>query len=243
MRFNFLHPPFNNKQIRTAAMYAVGQEDILKAIAGDPKYYRTCVAIFGCGNPYEFSYKEEMLVPSNIEQAKKILQEAKYDGTPVVILHPTDNSQVTTQPVVIADALRKAGFNVDLQSMDWQTLTTRRASKNPPAQGGWNIHATNGPLVGITDPLRSQAVATSGDRAWFGWPDFPDIEELRQQFALATDEQEKKEIARKIQERVIDEGVAVPLGQTVIPTAYSKKLKGVQPSPLAVFWGIEKSAN
>ncbi len=39
-RFNFLHPPFNNKLIRRAAMHAVGQEDILKALTGNPKYHQ-----------------------------------------------------------------------------------------------------------------------------------------------------------------------------------------------------------
>src|SRR5665647_224925 len=51
-RFNHLYPPFNNKLIRQAAMYAVGQEDILKAMIGDPQYYKTCGAVLGCGTPY-----------------------------------------------------------------------------------------------------------------------------------------------------------------------------------------------
>ena len=241
MRFNFLYPPFNNRLIRQAAMYAVGQEPILKALVGDPKYYKTCAAVFGCGTPYASTYGTEIVVPSNLDKAKQLLKEAKYDGTPVVILHPTDNKQVSTQPVVIADALRKAGFTVDLQSMDWQTLVTRRASDKPPAEGGWNIHATTGPLVGITDPLRNQAVAANGKRAWFGWPDVPKIEELRQQFARTSNPAEAKKIAEEIQRLVIDEGVVVPQGQFVLPTAYSANLTGVLNSPVALFWNIKKT--
>ncbi len=239
-RFNFLYPPFNNKLIRKAAMYAVGQQDVLKALTGDPKYYKTCVAVFGCGTPYANSYGEEILVPANIEKAKQLLKEAKYDGTPVVILHPTDINSVKTQPVVIADALRKAGFKVDLQSMDWQTVTTRRASKKPPAEGGWNIHPTNGPLVGISDPLRNQAVGANGSRAWFGWPDFPEIEALRAKFAVTSDPAELKKIAEEIQKLVIDEGVVVPLGQFVVPSGYSTKLTDVLESPVRIFWNVKK---
>lgn len=241
MRFNFTQPPFNNKLVRQAAMYAVGQESILKALASDAKYYKTCSAIFGCGTPYESSYGKEMLVPANPERARQLLKEAKYDGTPVVILHPTDNKQVSSQPVVIADALRKAGFVVDLQSMDWQTLVTRRASNKPTAEGGWNIHATTGPLIGITDPLRNQTVATNGKRAWFGWPDVPKIEELRQKFARSSNAAEKKKLAEEIQHAVIDEGVVMPLGQFVLPTAYRTTLTGVLESPVPVFWNIRKS--
>lgn len=241
MRFNFTQPPFDNRLVRQAAMYAVGQENILKALATDPKYYRTCAAIFGCGTPYESSYGREMVIPSNLDRARQLLKEAKYANTPVVILHPTDNKQVSSQPVVIADALRKAGFVVDLQSMDWQTLVTRRANSKPTAEGGWNVHATTGPLVGTTDPLRNQTVATNGKRAWFGWPDVPRIEELRAKFARSTNAADKKKLAEEIQRAVIDEGVVMPMGQFVMPTAHRTSLTGVMESPVPVFWNIKKS--
>ena len=125
-RFNHLHPPFNNKLIRQAAMYAVGQEDVLKALVGNPKYYKTCAAVFGCGTPYESSAGADMVVPSNLEKARQLLKEAKYDGTPVVLLQPTDVHVIAAQPVVITNALRKAGFTVDMQAMDWMTLPTNR---------------------------------------------------------------------------------------------------------------------
>lgn len=240
IRFNFLHAPFDNKLVRRAAMYAVGQKDILTALTGDPKYYKTCAAIFGCGTPYESSYGSEIVVEPNIEKAKALLKEAGYNGERVVILHPTDNAQVTTQPVVIAAALRKAGFNVDLQSMDWQTLATRRANKKPLNEGGWSIHTTTGPIVGITDPLRNQTVATSGDKAWFGWPNVPKIEELRTKFSVTSDPAELKALAAEIQKEVIDEGVVVPMGQFVIPAGFSTKLSGILEAPVALFWNVQK---
>ncbi|HTV71895.1 MAG TPA: ABC transporter substrate-binding protein [Rhizobiaceae bacterium] len=240
-RFNFLHAPFDNQLVRRAAMYAVGQNDILMALTGDPKFFSNCAAIFGCGTPYASDYGADIVIEPNIEKAKELLAEAGYKNEPVVILHPTDNAQVSTQPVVIAAALRAAGFNVDLQSMDWQTLTTRRASKNPPSEGGWSIHTTTGPLIGITNPLINQTVATSGEKAWFGWPDFPEIEALRGEFARTSDPKRLTELSAEIQKKVIDEGVVVPLGQFVIPSGFSTKLSGVLKSPVAIFWNIEKA--
>ena len=32
-------------------MYAFNQEDFLKAVVGDPKYYKVCNAYFPCGTP------------------------------------------------------------------------------------------------------------------------------------------------------------------------------------------------
>jgi len=240
-RFNHLHPPFNNKRIRQAAMYAVGQEDVLKALVGNPKYYKTCAAVFGCGSPYESSAGADMIVPSNMEKARQLLKEAKYDGTPVVLLQPTDVAVIAAQPVVIASALRKAGFTVDMQAMDWMTLVTRRASMEPPAKGGWNLFSTNWLIVDVLDPLRSAAAAANGKGAWFGWPDVPKIEELRLKFARTSNPAEKKKLAEEIQKLIIDEGVLVPMGQFTVPTAYRTSLTGVLESPVPFFWNIKKT--
>lgn len=241
-RFNHLYAPFDNKLIRQAAMYAVGQKDILKAMIGDPKYYKTCGAVFGCGTPYANSYGSDMVVLSNIEKAKQLLKEANYDGTPVVILHSSDNPLAATQPVVIAAALRKAGFKVDVQAMDWQTLITRRNSQKLPADGGWNIFVSYSAVANTLDPLRSHVIPASGKKAWFGWPDVPEIEVLRTQFAHTSIESGRKKITDQIQKLAIDEGVIDPLGQFVSITAYSKKLSGILEASLPVFWNIKKSA-
>ena len=88
--------------------------------------------------------------------------------------------------------------------------------------------------------MRNQAVGANGGRAWFGWPDFPEIEALRAKFAITSDQAELKKIAEEIQKLVIDEGVVVPLGQFVVPSGYSTKLTGVLQSPVAIFWNIKK---
>ena len=119
-RFNFKYPPFNNKKIRQAAMYAIGQEDVMKALVGNPKYWKTCASLWGCGTPLESDIGKDVVVPSNIEKAKALLKEAGYDNTPILVMHATDVGTLSAQPVVMAQALRKAGFNVNLAAMDWQ---------------------------------------------------------------------------------------------------------------------------
>ncbi|WP_420846298.1 ABC transporter substrate-binding protein [Microvirga brassicacearum] len=240
-RFNHLHPPFDNKLVRQAAMNAVGQEDVLKTLVGNPKYSRTCPSVFGCDTPYADAYGQDVVVPSNIEKAKELLKEAKYDGTPVVVLHPTDIAMLSAQPVVIASALRKAGFKVDLKTMDWQTVVTQQGNQKPASEGGWNIFSTYSTLATSGDPFGNTTVASNGKKAWAGWPDVPEIEKLRLDFARATDPAERKKITAQIQKLAIDEGVVAPLGQFSVPAAYSKKLTGVLPSPVTLFWNIKKA--
>lgn len=240
MRMNHLHAPFNNKKIRQAAMYAVGQESVLQAAIGNPKYFKTCAALFGCGGPYASQEGADVTVKANVKKAQELLKEAGYDGTPVVILQPTDTPSVNSQPVVIAQALRAAGFKVDMQAMDWQTVVTRRAVQAPPKEGGWNIFATNNVMAEASDPLRAFAVAANGKGAWFGWPDVPEIERLRVEFSRSSDEAKHKEMAGQIQKLVIDEGVVLPMGQYYVPAAYRKSLSGALEAPVPVFWNIQK---
>ncbi len=240
-RFNFLYPPFNNRALRQAAMYAVSQDDVLKAIVGKTGLYKKCASVFGCGMPYESSYGMDILGKPNLDKARQLLKEGNYDGTPVVIMNPTDFPDLAVPPVVIAQALRKVGFKVDLQAMDWQTLLTRRASQEPPAKGGWNILATFNLVSDSQNPITNYQMGANGRKAWPGWPDFPRVEEIRKEFAETADPEKLKKLAEEAQHIAIDEGIVVPLGQALRPTAYRTSLQGILDAPLPFFWNIKKN--
>ncbi|MCT7377133.1 ABC transporter substrate-binding protein [Chelativorans sp. EGI FJ00035] len=241
-RMNFKYPPFDNVKVRQAAMMALSQEDVLGTLIGNPDYYTICGAIFGCGTPLaDESGSETLTSGGDIEGAKKLLEEAGYDGTPVVLMQPTDVVSLTAQPVVAAQALRQAGFNVDMQPMDWQTLVTRRASQAEPSEGGWNMFFTNWMVPEINSPLISPMLNGRGDDAWFGWPKDDEIEALRAEFIAADTSEKQKEVASKIQKHTLENVLYIPLGQYASPQARSNKLTGMIPSPVPVFWNIEKA--
>lgn len=241
-RMNFKHPPFDNAKIRQAAQMALSQEAVLATLIGNPDYYKVCGAIFGCGTPLgDESGSDTLTSGGDIAGAKKLLEEAGYDGTPIVLMQPTDVVSLTAQPVVAAQAMREAGFNVDMQAMDWQTLVTRRASQAKPDEGGWNIFFTNWMVPEINSPLISPMLNGRGDAAWFGWPEDGKVEELRAAFIAADTPEKQKEVAVDIQKHTLDNVLYVPLGQYVMPQARSNKLTGMIPSPVPVFWNIEKA--
>ncbi|HEU4987710.1 MAG TPA: ABC transporter substrate-binding protein [Rhizobiaceae bacterium] len=241
-RMNFKYPPFDNVKIRQAALMAMSQEDVLGTLVGNPEYYSVCGAIFGCGTPLADDTGSETLTSGgDIEGAKALLKEAGYDGTPVVLMQPTDVTTLTAQPVVAAQALREAGFKVDMQPMDWQTLVTRRASMSPPAEGGWNLFFTNWMVPEISSPIVSPMLNGRGDEAWFGWPDDPKLEELRAEFIAADSLEAQKEVAKKIQAYTLENVIYVPLGQYVPPQARRNTITGMLPSPVPVFWNVDKT--
>lgn len=241
-RTNHLYPPFDNKLVRQAAMAAVSQQDVMQALVGNPAYYDTCPSVMGCGNPNGNDYGADWVIPGNIEKAKALLKEANYDDTPVIILQPTDMTMTAAQPIVVGDALRKAGFNVQMKTMDWQTVVTNQGNQKSPQEGGWNIFSTYGILATSGDPFNNTTLSAKGRKSWAGWPDVPEIEVLRLEYAKATTAEEQKEIAAKIQKLAIDEGVVYPLGQFRIPSAYSNELIGMVEAPVKVFWNVKKEA-
>jgi peptide/nickel transport system substrate-binding protein len=242
-RMNFLYPPFNNVKVRRAALLALRQKDVLDALIGDPKYYRLCGAIFGCDSPFATDIGSESLVKGNgMGQAKKLLAESGYDGTPVVIMAPGDAVALKAQPIVAAQLLREAGFKVDVQAMDWQTLVTRRASQKPPKEGGWNIFFTNLVTQDIANPIAHYQINAKGrNGGWFGWPEDSQIEDLRDAFVRAQSLDEQKEIATEIQARVYDQVIYIPLGQWTGPSVWRKEIRGLlEGRATPVFWNVEK---
>jgi len=241
-RMNHLYPPFDNPKIRQAAMAAVNQQDVLDMLVGNPEYYQTCTAVMGCGTPNGTEEGSEWVGKGDIELAKKLLAESGYDGTEVIILQPTDLAIVAPQPIVVGDALRKAGFNVTLKTMDWQTVVVNQGNQNHPKDGGWNIFSTSAILATGSDPFGNTTLSTSGRKSWAGWPDVPAMEALRLEYAKAPDAAAQKEIAAQIQKMAIDEGVVAPLGQFKIPSAQSTKWQGFLSAPVTLFWNVEKIA-
>jgi peptide/nickel transport system substrate-binding protein len=243
-RMNFLFPPFDNVKVRRAAFLAMNQKDVLDALVGNPEYYRICGAVFICDTPLASDVGSETLVKGDgMAEAKKLLAESGYDGTPVVLLAPGDVVTLKAQPIVAAQLLRKAGFKVDVQATDWQTVVSRRASQKPPNEGGWNMFFTNATGADAVNPVSNSFVSGKGKNGgWFGWPDDPRMETLRDAFVHAPSPEQQKKIAADIQSEVYDQVLYVPLGQYLAPSAWRKSLTGVLGGPATpVFWNIDKS--
>ena len=238
-RFNSLHKPFDNPKIRQAAAYAFSQRDFLDATIGDERWYRECKSLFPCGTPLESTKGWDDKL-GNTAKAAELLKEAGYDGTPVVLMQSTDLASLSNLAPVAKAQLEKAGFKVDLQAMDWQTLVARRTKKDAPSAGGWHAFLTSWGSVDVLNPVSTGFLNAACEKAMFGWPCDPKMEELRDAFARETDPTKQKAIAEAVQLRQAEAPTHVHLGQYVQPTAYRKSISGVLVAASGVMWNIEK---
>ena len=239
-RPNWLQPPFNDVRIRRAAAYALSQPEFMQANIGDDRFYRPCKALFTCDTPYASTVGMDGLLDGNIAKAKELLAEAKYDGTPVVMPQPTDLGVIKQIAPVAKAQLERAGFKVDMQSMDWQTVVGRRAKKDPPNAGGWNAFLTSWVAADILNPVMAGFFNASCDKAMFGWPCDEKIEKMRDEFSKETDPAKQKQIAIDLQKYWVDNPTHINVGQWYAPMALRKNIDGILIAPVPVFWNVSK---
>jgi len=139
IRMNHIHPPFNDVRARQALMLLVNQEEILQGMFPDPALYQVCHAFFVCGSPQETQagVPAGLGTPAARERARQLLRESGYDGSPIVIMDPTDNPFVHAATLVLAQQMQSVGFRTDVQATDFASMVGRRANRRPPAEGGW----------------------------------------------------------------------------------------------------------
>ena len=242
MRFNQLHPPFDNPALRRAVAMAVNQADYMRAVAGDDqKAWGTCYGFFTCNTPLATEEGAGLLQRPDLDKARAAVKAAGYDGTKVVEIVATDSPQINAISEVSADLFRKLGLNLDYVAADWGTMLKRRTSREPVDKGGWSVFHTLWNGADILNPAVNTMIRSSGGSAWFGWPTNPVLERLRNEWFDASDPVRQKAIATELQQQAFQTLPYIPLGFYIQPAAWHRSLTGVFPSPTTVFWNIGKT--
>jgi peptide/nickel transport system substrate-binding protein len=241
LRMNQLFPPFDNPAIRGALLRAMDQDDFMTAVAGDDRTaWRDNIGFFAPGTPMASDAGLSALAPPHdAAAAKAAIAQAGYGGEKVVILTPGDYPRIYALCSVAADLMKRCGLNVDMQTVDWGTVIRRRASKEPPDKGGWNVFITTFTGADMSSPASNLALRGNGTNSWFGWPTAPALETLRNQWLAAPDLAAQQKIAAQIQLQAFADVPFLPLGQFFQPTVQRKTLvDGLKGMPL--FWNIRR---
>jgi peptide/nickel transport system substrate-binding protein len=242
-RMNYLYPPFNDVRARRAILTAMSQEDYMHALVGDDaSLWKPLPGFFTPGSPlYTEEGGEIFKGPRNIDAAKKLLAQSGYANAPVTCLMAQDQPITKPQGDVTADLLNRLGMNVDFVATDWGTVGARRAVKTPPGQGGWNMFHTWYAGADCIHPAYS-GIRANGDKAWFGWPDVPEVEaQVAAWFEAKTLDEEKAAI-RKLNMAALESVVYAPTGFFLQYQAWRKNVSGIVKGPMPFFWGVGKTA-
>ena len=130
-------------RIRKAIQAALAPEDMMLAAFGSADFY----SIDGAWYPQSYAWHTEAATEAyrptgDTEAAKALLTEAGYDGSPLRILTSRQYEYHYKMAQVAQAYIEAAGFKVQMDVVEWATLTQNRAD---PAL--WDIFITHSPFL------------------------------------------------------------------------------------------------
>ncbi|MHB1006396.1 MAG: ABC transporter substrate-binding protein [Chloroflexota bacterium] len=208
--------PLNNVKMRQAIQACLDAEQVMRAAGGPQDFWRLDNALMPFGIWWSDAGKENYS-QKNVAKAKQLAAEAGYKGEPLVYMTSRAYDFIYKTAVTASQQLKDAGFNIDLQVIDWATLTSRRAKPE-----GWNLFTTG---IGMPpDPSLHQFMSCAAR-----WPGFwcnKDVDALMGDFQKSTDFEARKKIWDKVQTLFWQDAGIIKFGDGFVLQAYTKKLKG-----------------
>lgn len=242
-RMNHLQPPFNDVRVRRAILMTLDQSEYMQAAFGDDtSIWKKQLGFFTYGAPLYTEAGADLLKGArDFEGARKLIAEAGATGAKVTLLVTSDVPITKAMGDVTQELLTKLGFNVDYVAADWGTVGARRAKKDPPSQGGWNIFHTWHAGADCVNPASNNAIDCNGEKAWFGWPSSQKVEDGIAAWYAAPDRAAEQKAMDDIDVASFENVTYVPTGFFQIYQAWRSNVTGVVKAPFPVFWGVTKS--
>ncbi|MGH6761044.1 MAG: ABC transporter substrate-binding protein [Phyllobacterium sp.] len=220
-----------NADLRKAVRTALNMEDMMAAAFGGTDFYALNASLY----PAQFSWatetgSEAAYNVGDPEKAAELLKASGYNGEPLRILTSRQYEFHYKMAQVAAEYLKLAGFKVDLQVVDWATLTQRRADP-----GLWDIYITHSPF--LPEPALIGMMSTSAPGQW----DTPARAKAVDAFNAESDPEKRVALWADVQKVIYEEVPFIKIGDFNALSAQSVKLKGVNPAPWPYFWNVSLS--
>lgn len=240
LSINHTMPPFDNVRVRQAAAAAMVRSEVLDGLGllpgmSDPD----CAAMFSCGTFYG-SEAGKASIGSGVEHARALLKQSGYKNERVVFLLPGDSALLNPIGTVMADQLKRAGFNLDIQTQDWSSIAQRWIGRAPLDAGGWSVVPVVYPGFDMANPLGNPGTGynCTGNQP-YGYCSAA-LTPLLAQFEAENDPAKRQAIAAQIQKAAFEDGTFLIAGQFSSPAAWRKELSGVVDFGLPILWNIER---
>ncbi|CAM3849131.1 peptide ABC transporter substrate-binding protein [Cohnella lubricantis] len=224
--FNTTKAPFNNAKIRKAFSLAIDRQSIIDNITKanqTPAYALVPPSIAGDGGKkFRELYPDTSFGSTNVEEAKKLLQEGldelgMSELPPVTLLYNTDEGHQKIAEAA-ADMWRTAlGVEVDVQNQEWGTfLETRSAQQFDIARAGWGADF-NDPINFTYDLIYSKSGNNNGKYS------NTEVDKLLDESLMTTDNAKRMELIAQA------EKIAMADDTAVLPFYYYTTVTEIKP--------------
>jgi peptide/nickel transport system substrate-binding protein len=234
--FGFPYLVFNTKEgvasnlgVRQAIQVAIGEGEMLAAGFGDTRFFTVEGNHFPKGSPFYSTAGTDRYNVRNAKTAKEAAEKAGYKGEPIRVLTSRQYDFHYNMGLLMAEQLKRAGFKVDMNVVDWATLVQRRNDSKL-----WDIYITHSGQ--FPEPMLSPPQLGDGAPGWWGTP--------AKQAALAAFNREADPAKRgalwgKVQQVVYDEVPYINVGKFSGLSARSPALDNYQPATWPFFWNAK----
>ena len=136
--------------------------------------------------------------------------------------------------------MKQAGFNLDVQGLEWSAIAQRWVQKNPLDQGGWSVIPVVYTGFDMSDPLSNLGVGfnCTGNQPW-GYCVDP-MKPVIEQFEAESDPAKRRALAEQLQKFALENATFPIAGQFQSPAVWRSELAGVIDFGFPVMWNIER---
>lgn len=215
---------FNDVRVRQAANYAVNKEDIVSLMGN------TAMAGYATLTPSQPHYGNPFKYEFNLPRARQLLKEAGCSPCRIRVgVAPSGSGQMQPIPMneLVKAQLEAAGFQVSLQTMDWNTLVTLfiKGWQAAPELDAINVSLpTSDPVTALISTYTTAARSPAG---WnWGWYTNEKVDRLAEEIQKSNDPARIDQLFTQIHEAVNEDAARVFIVHDLGPRALSPKLSG-----------------
>jgi peptide/nickel transport system substrate-binding protein len=161
----------------------------------------------------------------NPTKARALAAEAGYKGEPIRLLTTTQYDYYYNMALVGTEEWKQAGFNIDMQVVDWGTLLSRR---NNPAL--YEMSTVGAPF--LAEP--SLTFTAGSERP--GWWSSEAKDRVVGAFNAETDPVKRAAMFDEVQRLIYSEVPYIKVGDYSVLRAQSRRLRGVTQGAWPYFW-------
>jgi ABC-type transport system substrate-binding protein len=223
-QLNFVKGPFTDKRVRQAANYALNRTDVKDLLNGLMLEETSTIP------PSAAYYGQPKIYNYDPVKAKALLKEANCLPCKVKFAISTSGSgQMQPLPMneLVKSQLDAAGFEVTLDTMDWNALLKlgREGAEDHPDVHAINIsRATQDPFNALIRHVWTGAWAPKG--ANWGHFSNPEIDKTITAVLGEFDTNKRLALLTKLNEMMNEEAALIFVGHDLNPRAMSPKVKG-----------------
>ena len=235
--------PFADKRVRQAANYAINKQGIV-----DNVLEGTAQVAAGPTPPaFAWAYNEDLEpYPYDPDKARELIAEAGAEGAELTF-YVTEGGSGMLDPVPMGTAIQSdleaVGFDVSIETYEWNTFL---GEVNPGLEGKADMAEmawmTNDPDTLPFLALRTAAFPSEGGFN-SGYYSNPEVDALLEQARAATDQSERAELYKQMQEIVRDDAPWVFVAnwkQNAVTSANVENFK-LQPSFFLILKDVAKN--